>query len=595
MQRLPSANSKSGPKATQQYAKDTKATLKRLWFYLSYYRSRLILGLILTIIANSLSLVGPYLTGRMIGAMDNGVNFNDVFLFAGLMAIFYVISAVLNYFLSIAMVKIAQSVVYKMRKDLFEKMTKVKVGFFDKNQTGDIISRMSYDIDTISTSLATDLMNLITSGITLVVSFIMMLVMSPILVLVFIVTIPLTFVVTRFLSKIIKRRIRVRNQQLGYLNGYSEEMITAQKTIQSYVQEDAIYEKFKIQNEDAAQKSYKSGKYSTIVGPTTNFINNLSTVLVGAIGGILMVFGIIGLGPLTAFMLYSKRFAGPINQMSNLVADIQSALAAAERVFFVLDQPDEIINKEDALTAGISKGLVEFKDVSFGYEEGKPVLKNVSFTAEVGQTVAIVGHTGAGKTTLVNLLMRFYDVNSGVIQVDSHDVQDYNSNYYRTNFSMVLQDTWLFKGTIFENIKYGNPEATLDDVIIAAKSAKIHRYIKGLPKGYDTLVSDDGINISKGQKQLLIIARAMLSKANILILDEATSNVDTYTEVLIQEAMANLMKDKTSFVIAHRLSTIKNADLILLMEKGNIIEQGNHDDLMIKQGAYFNLFMSQFE
>jgi len=596
MQRLPSANPKSaGPKASAQKAKNTKQTLRRLWYYLSYYKGRLFLGFVLMMIATGLSLVGPFLIGQMIDSMAYGVDFNRVFLYAGLLSVFYIVSAILNYFLSIAMVKIAQSVVYKLRQDLFNKLTKVKVGFYDQNQTGDIISRMSYDIDTISTSLAADLMSFITAIITLVVSFIMMLLMSPILVLVFLVTIPLTFIVTRILSKIIRKKIRVRNQQLGQLNGYAEEMITAQKTIQSYVQEEAIFQKFKQHNEDAANKSYQSGYYSTIVGPTTNFINNFSTVLVGTVGGILMVFGMLALGPLAAFMLYSKRFSGPINQMSNLVADIQSALAAAERVFIVLDQEDEITPISEVLTTGIEDANISFDQVSFGYNQDKIILDNVSFNANKGQVIAIVGHTGAGKTTLVNLLMRFYNVNQGSINLDNANIDLYDAKYYRSQFTMVLQDTWLFKGTILENIKYGIPDATFEEVKQAAKKARIHHYIKGLAKGYDTLISDDGINVSKGQKQLLIIARAMLSKAKILILDEATSNVDTYTEIAVQEAMKELMTNKTCFVIAHRLSTIKNADLILLMEHGNIIEQGTHQSLMNKNGAYYRLFMSQFD
>lgn len=590
---------KMSKRAQTPKAKDAKKTLKRLWYYLSYYKGRLILGLVLTLIANALSLVGPYLTGQMIGAMEitetqTAVDFDKVFLFAGLMVVFYLTSAVLNYFLSLAMVKIAQSVVYKLRNDLFDKMTKVSVDFFDNTQTGDIISRMSYDIDSISTSLAADLMNLITSAITLVVSFIMMLIISPYLILIFIVTIPVSFVITRILSKIIKRKIRARNQQLGSLNGYAEEMISAQKTIQSYVQEESIYQQFEKHNEVTAEKSYEAGRYFTIVGPLMNFINNLSEILVGTAGAILKVFGYVSLAQLASFMLYSRKFSGPINQMSNLTADIQSALAAAERIFYVLDEKDEDIDLIDAKAEGIDDAIIEFKDVSFSYDKKHPILQNVSFKALKGQTIAIVGHTGAGKTTLVNLLMRFYSIDSGAILVDDQDIKAYQRKYFRSNFSMVLQDTWLFKGTIFENIKYGISDASLEDVMAAAKSARIASYIEKLPEGYQTVITDDGVNISKGQKQLLIIARAMLSKSKILILDEATSNVDTYTEVLIRDAMNELMKDKTTFVIAHRLSTIKNADLILLMEHGNVIEQGTHEILIEKKEKYYELFMSQF-
>lgn len=581
-----------------QVAKNRKATIKRLWYYLSFYKKRLIVGLILTVISNALSLVGPYLIGQMINAMDLErfvtVDFDQVFLFAGLMIGFYFVSSVLNYFLSVALVKMSQSVVYKLRSDLFNKMTKVSVSYFDTNQTGDIISRMSYDIDTIATSLSADMLNMITSVITVIVSFIMMIITSPLLLLIYFITIPLSFIVTSLLSKVIKKRLRARNQQLGLMNGFAEEMISAQKTIQSYVQEDAIYEKFEQHNQDASQKSYQAGYYSTVVGPTVNFINNLGVALVGTAGAILQISGLIRIGELASFMLYSRRFSGPINQMSNLVADIQSALAAAERIFYVLDQKDETEDVETPLTSGISEGHIKFDHVSFGYSKDQLILKDVTFEAKAGQIIAIVGETGAGKTTLVNLLMRYYDIDQGLITLDQLPIQNFERKYYRQAYSMVLQDTWIFKGSVYDNIRYGNGDVSLEDVIEAAKKAKIHHYITHLPQGYDTVLSDDGINISKGQKQLIVIARAMLSQSQILILDEATSNVDTYTEINIQAAMRTLMQGKTSFVIAHRLSTIKNADLILLMAKGNIIEQGSHEELMKQKGQYYQLFMAQF-
>ena len=592
-------NRRRGRNDGSDVAKNRTQTLKRLWYYLSYYKGRLILGIVLTILSNTLSLIGPYLTGQMINEMavvNEGldIDFHTIFILGGLMISFYLISAIMNYILSIALVKMSQSVVYKLRSDLFNKMTTVKVNYFDTNQTGDIISRMSYDIDTIAGSLSSDALSLITSTITLVVSFVMMIIVSPLLLLIFFITIPLSFLMTSLLSRIIKKKLRIRNRSLGELNGYTEEMISAQKTIQSYVQEEAIYEKYQSLNEDTAKKSYEAGYYLTTTGPSIMFINNFGTALVGTAGAVLALFGRILIGDLSAFMLYSKRFSGPINHVSNLIADIQSALAAAERVFYVLDQEDETKDIEDAKDFGIRQGAVKVDNISFRYVPETPVLENVSFNVKPGQTVAIVGETGAGKTTLVNLLMRFYDIDKGQILIDNTNIEHYNRRYYRKAFSMVLQDTWIFKGTVLENIKYGNGDVSFEEVVEAAKKARIHHYISHLPDGYDTMLSDEGVNISKGQKQLIVIARAMLSKSQLLILDEATSNVDTYTEVNIQEAMLNLMENKTSFVIAHRLSTIRNADIILFVDKGNIIEQGTHDNLMAKKGHYHDLFMSQF-
>ncbi|MCD4826847.1 MAG: ABC transporter ATP-binding protein/permease [Acholeplasmataceae bacterium] len=575
-------------------AKHKKYVLRRLWDYLYYYKTKLFVAIFLTIVANVLSLIGPYLTGRTVNAMTDGVDYDKVFLFAGLMIIFYGISAFLNYILAIVMVKISQSVVYKMRSDLFEKLNRVKVSYFDKNQIGDVISKMSYDIDTINTSLATDVVNIFTSSITVIISFIMMLIMSPILVLVFVITLPISIVITRVLSRIVKKKFRIRNQALGQLNGFAEEMITGQRTIQSYVQEESVLKRFEKINQETTDAAYQAGYYASSVGPSINFVSNLSVALVGVFGGILYFLGSLSLGNLTSFTLYSRRFSGPINQMSNIIADIQSALAAAERVFRVLDEEEEVADHIDAIDISAVKGDIELKDVSFGYLENLLVLKHVSLKAEQGKVVAIVGPTGAGKTTLVNLLMRFYEIEQGQILLDGIDTKMISRASLRRAFSMVLQDTWIFHGTVYENIAYGNDRMSRLEVEEAAKKAHIHTYIKHLPLGYDTILTDEGLSISKGQKQLLVIARAMLSKTKMLILDEATSNVDTHTEVQIQKAMLNLMKHKTTFVIAHRLSTIKNADLILVVKDGNIVEQGTHNDLLEAKGFYNELYQSQF-
>ncbi len=573
--------------------KNRSYVLKRLWKYLYFYRRKLYLALLFTLITNALSLVGPYLTGETIGAMENGVDFGKVFFFGGLMIGFYLLSALISYILSVQMTKISQSVTYKMRKDLFEKLNHVSIKYFDQNQTGDIISRMSYDIDTINTSLANDAIQVFTSIITVIISLIMMFIMSKVLILVFVLTIPISITITKVLSKIVKQKYRIRNQKLGEMNGFAEEMITGQRTIQSYVQEDAVLHRFDQINEEATTASYQSGYYSTSVGPSVNFVSNLSVALVGVFGGILYFFSQITLGNLTSFTLYSRRFSGPINSLSNIMADIQSALAAAERVFHVIDHENEPQDIEDAINYEQVKGKVKFDHVTFGYTE-QPVLKNVSFVAEQGKVIAIVGPTGAGKTTLVNLLMRFYDVNEGRIYLDHLETRTLTRNSLRRAFSMVLQDTWIFHGTVHDNIAYGNGEVSRMEVEEAAKKARIHSFISHLPNGYDTILTDEGLNISKGQKQLLVIARAMLSKTKMLILDEATSNVDTHTEVQIQKAMLALMENKTTFVIAHRLSTIQNADLILVVKEGDIIEQGNHQALMEKQGFYYELYQSQF-
>ena len=574
--------------------KNRSYVLKRLWKYLYFYRRKLYIALFFTVITNALSLVGPYLTGETIGAMENGVDFQKVFFFAGMMIIFYLLSAFISYILSVQMTKISQAVTYKMRKDLFEKLNHVSIKYFDQNQTGDIISRMSYDIDTINTSLANDVIHVFTSIITVVISLVMMIIMSKTLILVFVLTIPISIMITKVLSKIVKQKYRVRNQKLGEMNGFAEEMITGQRTIQSYVQEEAVLARFDEINEEATTASYQSGYYSTSVGPSVNFVSNLSVALVGVFGGILYFFSQITLGNLTSFTLYSRRFSGPINSLSNIMADIQSALAAAERVFHVIDHENEPQDINDALEYHDVFGNVKFDHVSFGYLEHQPVLKNVSFQAEQGKVVAIVGPTGAGKTTLVNLLMRFYDVNEGQIYLDQHETRTLTRNSLRRAFSMVLQDTWIFHGTVHDNIAYGNNDVSRMEVEEAAKKARIHSFISHLPNGYDTILTDEGLNISKGQKQLLVIARAMLSKTKMLILDEATSNVDTHTEVQIQKAMLALMEHKTTFVIAHRLSTIQNADLILVVKEGDIIEQGNHQTLMQKQGFYYELYQSQF-
>jgi ATP-binding cassette, subfamily B, multidrug efflux pump len=575
--------------------RNKKYVYKRLWDYLMRFKWLLVLAFVLTIVANALSLVGPYLAGLTIGAMEGTVNMPRVLFFAGLMIIFYISSAMMMYVLSRVMIHISKSVVFEMRQDVFIKLNKLPIKFYDDNTTGDLISRMSYDIDTINQSLAGDAISLFTSALTIIVSLTVMILTAPILVLIFAVTIPIAIVMTTVLSKKVKKKFRVRNKMLGELNGYSEEMITGHQTIKSYVLESEVEKTFKEINEKTTSATYEAGYYSTAVMPSVGFISNLSMALVGVFGGLLYATGRMNLEVLTSFTLYSRRFSGPINQLSGLFAEIQSALSAAERVFFILDSEEEPIDSTTAEAYALDGGDIAFDDLSFAYDENIPVLSNISLEAKKGQVIAIVGPTGSGKTTLINLLMRFYDPNKGLIVLDGSPVKSYTRASLRKAFSMILQDSWVFYGTIYDNIRYGNEKVTNEDVIEAAKKAQIHEYIASLELGYDTFINHDGTTLSKGQKQLIVIARALCSKTNMLILDEATSNVDTQTEMKIHQAMKTLMQDKTTFIIAHRLSTIQDADVIMVIKDGRLLEAGNHETLLQHKGFYSKLFLSQFK
>ncbi len=578
--------------------KNRKGTILRLGSYMIQYRYLVLLALGLTVGSNLLALVGPMLSGYAIDAIEPGVgrvDFARVFYYAGLMVAFYVISSVLAYILSVLMIQISRKVVYQMRKDVFGHLLALPVGYFDTHQTGDIISRISYDIDTVNTSLANDLVQIFTTLITVVGAFAMMVVISPKLVQIFAFTVPLAVALTKFITGKTRPLFRMRSRRLGELNGFVEEMITGQKTLKAYHQEENTIGKFDGKNEEAVEAYYRAEYYGSVVGPAVNFVNNLSLALVSMFGALLFLAGQMSLGSISSFILYSRKFSGPINEAANIMSELQSALAAAERVFQMIDEPLEIADRAEAVELEAVEGDVLLEDVSFGYLEGQKIIKNLNLHAAPGRLVAIVGPTGAGKTTLINLLMRFYDVDDGRICVDDHGICDVTRASLRRAYAMVLQDTWLFEGTVYENIAYGRQGATLEEVTAAAKAAKIHSYIKRLPQGYDTVLTDEGTNISKGQKQLLTIARAMLLDAPMLILDEATSNVDTRTEQQIQQAMRRLMEHKTCFVIAHRLSTIQNADVILVVNHGEIVEQGTHRELMEREGFYYQMYRAQFE
>lgn len=575
-----------------------KYTIFRLGRYMMQYRWLLLLALFLTIGSNLFSLIGPMLSGYAIDAIEPGfqkVEFQKVFYYIILMIGFYFISSFLSYLLSILMIYISRKVVYRMRKDVFDKLLMLPVGYFDTHQTGDIISCISYDIDTVNTSLSSDLVQIFATLITVMGAFSMMVVISPRLVLVFLFTVPLSMFLTKNITSRTKPLFRKRSKKLGELNGFIEEMISGQKTLKAYEQEENTIYKFDLKNKEAVDAYYKAEYYGSVTGPTVNFINNLSLSLISVFGALLYLAGQMSVGNISSFVLYSRKFSGPINEAANIISEFQSALAAAERVFQLMDEIPEPFDKEAAKELKDVNGNVEIKEVTFGYQKDNIIIHNLNLKVQQGKLIAVVGPTGAGKTTFINLLMRFYDVNDGNIYVDQEDICDITRESLRKSYAMVLQDTWLFQGTIFENIAYGKENASMEEVTAAAKAAKIHFFIKKLPNGYHTILSDDGTNISKGQKQLLTIARAMLLDSPMLILDEATSNVDTRTEIQIQQAMRKLMEHKTCFVIAHRLSTIQNADIILVVNQGEIVEQGTHKELLEKKGFYHQLYKAQFE
>ena len=587
--------------------KTAKSVLLRLGGYVFRYWPLFLSAIAFTLLSNQLALLGPEFSGNAIDAIaaEGGVQFDAVWYNVRWMLVCYLCSALLSYVLMVLMVYLSQKIVYTMRRQLFEKLNTLPVGFFDTHPTGDIISRISYDVDTVNSSLSHDLVQVMTSIYTVLGSLIFMWRISKPMILVFVITVPVSILVTRYRSKKVRPLFSLRSRKLGELNGFAEEMLSGCRTISAYGREETVCERFNARNTEAMDAYYRAEYHSAALGPSVNFINNLSISLITILGGILYMYTqsgaiaagsvfFITLGGVSKFVQYSRKFAGPINEFANILHEFQSAFSAAERVFRVIDEAPEPPDAPDAVSLDTVQGRVEFDRVSFGYTPQKQILREVSVEATPGKTVAIVGPTGAGKTTIINLLMRFYDVDSGSIRIDGKEIASIKRADLRRAYTMVLQDTWLFGGTIFENIVYGKENATIEEVRAAARAARIDSYIEKLPNGYDTVLSDDGVNISKGQKQLITIARAMLSDAPMLILDEATSNVDSRTEIKIQEAMAELMQGRTCFVIAHRLSTIQNADLILVLQNGEITEQGSHGELMQKGGFYSTLYNSQF-
>ena len=592
---MPGPGDRGGKK---ERPKDTKGTLRRILSYLKDYRWAVAGLTALAFLSNFGNLLGPGFAGQAIHAAGAGVgkvDFGIVFFYGRCMLIAYVASGLLTFFVNIGMMRVSRRVAQKMRGDVFDKLMTLPVGFFDRNQAGDIISRVSYDIDVLGTSLSTDVVQIITSVVTVVGSFLMMCVISLPLVACMLVTIPMAVLYTSRMGRRTRPLYAKRSAAYGRMNGFVEEMFTGQKTILAYAYEDGVCEEFSAINHAAADAYRDADTLGMTMGPTVGFINNLGLALIGLVGAVFYLWKIVDLGQISSFVLYSRKFSGPINEIANIINEIYSALAAAERVFRLLDEPEEVKDIYGAKTLADVQGDVAMKDVSFGYMPGKTILHNLNLQADAGKTIAIVGPTGAGKSTIINLLMRFYDVDAGEILVDGHEIRALTRDSLRRAYAMVLQETWVFRGTIYENIAYGKENATMEEVVAAAKAARIHSYIMRLPEGYQTVISEDGTNISKGQKQLLTIARAMLYNTQMLILDEATSNVDTSTERQVQQAMRSLMAGRTCFVIAHRLSTIQNADRILVLDHGDVVEQGTHEELMVQKGFYYRLYASQFE
>ena len=575
--------------------KDFKGTVQRLIGYLIEKKLSVLIVFILCFVTTLISIFGTRLNGYTIDNFIETGDMKGLAFICIMLVLMYLANIFSTYYQNIVMIKIAQRVSARIRKDLFESLQKLPLKYFDTHSSGDLMSRLTNDVDNINTTLSQSVTQLFSGVINIIGMFIAMLILSPILTLIGMITVPLTFITTKLLAKKTQRFFVKQQKELGSLNGYIEEMVSGQKVVLLFSEEEKVKEEFGKINERLTKSAIIAQGVSSFMGPINNFINNISYLIISVAGGYLILKGhSITVGVVFSFLLYMRNFTRPINEIMNLFNTIQSALAGAERVFEVIDE-DKEQDKESAKNIDNIEGHVELKNVTFSYEEGKEILKNVSIEAKNGEVIAIVGPTGAGKTTIINLLTKFYDIDSGDILIDGKNINEITRESLRKTVSMVLQDTYLFSESVSDNIRYGRLDASDEDVIKAAKMADAHHFIKQLPEGYNTVLSDNGGNLSQGQRQLLAIARAILSNASILILDEATSSIDTRTEVLIQNAMLKLMEGKTTFVIAHRLSTIRNADKILALKDGEIIESGTHDELLSKDGFYANLYNSQFK
>ena len=593
------------PGGSGEKAKDFKGTIVNLLRYMGVYKIALVAVAIFAIGSTVFTVIGPKILGNATTELYNGIiaklagtgeiNFGKIGrILLGLIAM-YIASAIFSFIQGWLMTGISQKMCRKMRRDISEKINRIPLGYFESNSVGDVLSRITNDVDTLGQSLNQSITQLITSVCTLVGITIMMFTISPLMSLITLIILPVSIVLVLVIVSMSQKYFRAQQHYLGQIDGQIEETFSGQNVIKAFNREETELETFRKTNEILYQSAWKSQFLSGIMQPVMTFVGNLGYVAVAISGAMLASSGVIVIGDITAFIQYVKRFTQPITQLSQVSNMLQSMAAAAERIFEFLAEEEEDQTVKDAIPSESITGQVSFEHVQFGYRPDHLVIHNFDCEVEPGQMVAIVGPTGAGKTTMVKLLMRFYDVNSGAISLDGHNVKDFNRSDLREGFGMVLQDTWLFKGTIMENIRYGRLDATDEEVIAAAKAARADRFIRTLPGGYQMELNEEASNVSQGQKQLITIARALLADNPILILDEATSSVDTRTEQLIQDAMAELMKGRTSFVIAHRLSTIRDADLILVMRDGDIVEQGTHQSLLAMNGFYASLYNSQFE
>lgn len=570
-------------------AKNQRETLSRVWHYVKQQKIGLFFSIFFVIASTFLSLAGPYMIGHIIDDYIMKKDIDGTIRLGILLAVIFSVASILTWLQTYVMIQVAMKTIRTLRLELFQKLQTLTLRFFDQRALGDLMSRVTNDIDNLNTALVQSVTQIVSSILTVIGVSIATFTLSWQLAIVTLIIIPLIVFTTKQIIKRSSKNYAARQRDLGKLNGYIEEMITGSEVLTLFGREQQTIDTFHQQNENLRNSAQRAEITSGLLGPINNFMNNLGLAVVIGTGAFLAVKSIVTVGIIAAFVTYTRQFFRPLNQLSNLLNTFQSAIAGAERVFEILDEPSEVADKPNAIKTASLKGDVVFKQVSFSYEPNKPVLKNIDFHAKAGETFALVGPTGSGKTTIINLLTRFYDVDQGEILIDGHNIEHYQMAAIRQRVGVVLQDTYLFSGTIRENIRFGKLDATDEEVVEAAKIANAHHFIKYLPAQYETPVQAGGANLSQGQRQLIAIARAILENADILILDEATSSVDTQTEVDIQKGLQHLMQGRTSFVIAHRLKTIENADQILVIQQGEIVEQGNHQELMQQQGIYRHL------